>query len=162
MLIACFGNVLRGDDGFGAVVAQRLLERPAPEGVQVLDVGIGGIHLIEELLAPVDALVVVDALDVGRPPGTVVVMHPDVRDLSAMTMTERRDELADTHYTTPDRAFAFARGLGVLPDPTVLVGCQIAGADELGMGLSPAVKGGVEAAAAEVRSIVGELGVPWG
>lgn len=161
MLIACFGNVLRGDDGFGAVVARRLLERPPPDGVTVLDVGIGGIHLIQELLEPVDALVVVDAVDVGRPPGTVMVFHPDVRDVSAMTLTERRDELADTHYTTPDRAFTLARGLGVLPDQTLMVGCQIMQVEELGTDLSPAVKGGVDTAAAQVRSIVTGLGLPW-
>jgi hydrogenase maturation protease len=161
VLIACFGNVLRGDDGFGAVVARLLLERPPPDGVHVLDIGIGGIHLVQELLDPVDALVVVDAVDIGRPPGTVVVLHPDVRDVSAMTLTERREELADTHYTTPDRAFTLARGLGVLPDHTVMVGCQVAQVDELGMDLSPAVERGVAAAAAEVRGIVTELGAPW-
>ncbi|MBA2391102.1 MAG: hydrogenase maturation protease, partial [Geodermatophilaceae bacterium] len=57
------GNVLRGDDGFGVVVAQALADgRPLGEGVQVMEVGIGGIHLVQALMAGFDVLVVVDAV----------------------------------------------------------------------------------------------------
>lgn len=161
MLVACFGNVLRGDDGFGVAVAERLLSEPPPPGVQVLDVGIGGIHLVQELLEPTDGLVAVDAVDLGQPPGTVVVVRPDVADVTATTPDQRRDTLADMHYATPERAFLLARGLGVLPTATVLVGCQVGDAQQLGRGLSAAVRCGVEAAAAEVRGVVTQLGVGW-
>jgi hydrogenase maturation protease len=162
VLIAGVGNLLRGDDGFGVVVAQRLLEQRPPGQVTVLDIGIGGIHLVQELLEPVDALIVVDALDLGRAPGTVLVVRPEVRDVAALTVQERGDELADMHYATPERAFMLARGLGVLPAATFLVGCQPADAQRLGEGLSPRVASGVEVAAGEVRRLVTALGVPWG
>ncbi len=161
MLVACFGNILRGDDGFGVEVARRLVAGPVPDGVRVLDVGIGGIHLVQELLAPVDVLVAVDAMDLGRAPGTVMVVRPDVVDVVTMGTVQRRDALADMHYATPQRAFMLARGLGVLPDDTVMVGCQVAG-ERLGEGLSPAMTAGVEAAVAEVRRIVCAAGIGWG
>lgn len=155
ILVAGVGNVLRGDDGFGVAVAQRLLERDMPDGVQVLDIGIGGIHLVQELLAGADALVVVDAVDLGRAPGTIVVQRPDIREITGS------DDLADVHYATPERALMFARGLEILPAEVWLVGCQIVDAERLGQGLSPALAGAVEPAADEVRRLVRELGVDW-
>lgn len=153
--------MLRGDDGFGVVVAERLLREDLPDGVRVIDVGIGGIHLVQELLDPVDALVVVDAVDLGRQPGTVFVIRPDVIDLKAMSPTERRDQLADMHYATPERAFMLARALEVLPSTTWVVGCQPADVDALGEGLSPAVTEAVEHAVHEVHRLVSDMGVGW-
>jgi hydrogenase maturation protease len=161
ILVAGVGNVLRGDDGFGVVVAQRLLEGDVPDCVRVVDVGIGGIHLVHELLDGVDALVTVDAVDVGRPPGAVLVIRPQVRDVNAMSLSERHDELADTHYATPERAFMLAKGLGVLPASVWIVGCQPADAHRLGEGLSPELERSVDVAIAEVRRLVSDLGVPW-
>jgi hydrogenase maturation protease len=161
VLVAGVGNLLRGDDGFGVVVAQRLLEQGPPGPVRVMDVGIGGIHLVQELLDPAEALIVVDALDLGRAPGTVLVVRPTVRDVTALSAQRRRDELADMHYATPERAFTLARGLGVLPAATWVVGCQPADAERLGEGLSPQVASRVEVAAGEVRRLVTALGVPW-
>ncbi len=155
IIVAGVGNVLRGDDGFGVAVAHRLLEQAVPDGVQVLDIGIGGIHLVQELFAGADALVVVDAIDLGRTPGTVVVQRPDIREIAGP------DDLADLHYATPERALMFARGLDILPATVWLVGCQIVDAERLGEGLSPELVGAVDAAAREVRCLAGELGVLW-
>ncbi len=161
VIVAGFGNVLRGDDGFGVAVAERLLEGAVPAGVHVREVGIGGIHLVQELLDGVDALVVVDAFDVGRPPGTVLVVEPEIVDPRELDVTARRDSLADMHYATPQRALLLAAGLDVVPASTVLVGCQVAEADSYTQGLSPAVAASVDVAAAEVRRVVSELGVAW-
>ena len=155
ILVAGVGNVLRGDDGFGVAVAQRLLEREVPTGVQVLDIGIGGIHLVQELFAGADALVVVDAVDLGNNPGTVVVQRPDIREIAGP------DDLADVHYATPERALMFARGLAILPASVWLVGCQVVDAEGLGEGLSPVVAEAVDPAAGEVRRLVRGLGVDW-
>ena len=155
ILVAGVGNVLRGDDGFGVAVADRLVEQDVPEEVQVLDIGIGGIHLVQELFAGADALVVIDAVDLGRTPGTIVVQRPDIREIAGP------DDLADVHYATPERALMFARGLDILPAEVWLVGGQVADADRLGEGLSPSLARAVDAAADEVRRVVRELGVDW-
>lgn len=161
VLVACFGNPLRGDDGCGVAVAERLAGAPVPAGVEVREVGIGGIHLVQDLMLATDALVVVDAVDLQRPPGTVVVQRPDVRDLEGLTPQARRDELADVHYATPARALMLAQAMGVLPDATLLVGVQVAEPDGVGEGLAPPVARAVAVAAAEVRRVVTDLGVPW-
>jgi len=155
ILVAGVGNVLRSDDGFGVAVADLLVEQEPPAEVEILDIGIGGIHLVQELFAGADALIVVDAVDLGRAPGTVVVQRPDIREIQGA------DDLADVHYSTPERALMFARGLEILPESVWLVGCQVVDAESVGQGLSSELSGAVETAAAEVRRLVTELGVPW-
>ncbi|MBW3659930.1 MAG: hydrogenase maturation protease, partial [Actinobacteria bacterium] len=160
--VAGFGNLLRGDDGFGVRVAELLVASPVPSGVEVFEIGIGGIHLVQELLQrEVDALVLIDAVDVGRPPGTLVVFEPPRVDMSSWGVNERRDALADMHYATPDRAMLLAEAMGVLPPVVRMVGCQHVDAREVGEGLHPEVAAAVVPAAEEVRRLVAELGIPW-
>ena len=161
IIVAGFGNVLRKDDGFGVEVAQRLLDEGVPDGVTVVDVGIGGIHLVQELLSGGDALVIIDAVEVDRPPGTVVVIEPPTTDLGALSTMESRDALADMHYATPDRALLLADALGARPEATLIVGVSPADAEGWGEGLSSPVQEAVATATAEVRRIVTDLGVPW-
>lgn len=162
LVVAAFGNVLRTDDGFGVEVLQALQEEGLPVGVTGMDVGIGGIHLVQHLLAePTDALVVLDAVDLPRPPGTVLVVEPDVEDLDDLPVMARRDHLADMHYATPDRALMLARAMGVLPPVTRTIGCVPVDADTPGMGLTPTIARAVPVAAAEVRRVARELGLAW-
>ena len=153
MLIAGVGNVLRGDDGFGVAVAHRLEREGVPENVRVYDVGIGGIHLVQELYDAFDALIVVDAVDLGREPGTVLTIRPDVAS------PRGPDDLADMHYATPERALMLANALGVLPETVWLVGCQPRDRDEIGEGFSPEVAAAVDTAVAEVRRLLESWGV---
>lgn len=162
VLIAGVGNVLRGDDGFGGAVVERLIKQGVPEHVRVLETGIGGIHLVQELMVHTGPLIVVDAVDRGRPPGTVFVMRPDVFDVNTLPAAQRRDELADMHYTTPARTFMLASALGVLPAETWIIGGQPADADRFGEGLSEPVAAAIDVAIAEVRRLVTSLGVEWG
>jgi hydrogenase maturation protease len=154
ILVAGVGNLLRGDDGFGVEVARALMSRSLPPGVRLVETGIGGIHLVQEMLAPTDALLVIDAVDLGRPPGTVLVVQPEVIDVHTLTPMERFDALADMHYAKPERAFMLAKALGVLPGRFLMVGCQPVDADSLGEGLTPQVAMAVPVAVAEVEHIV--------
>ena len=157
VLVVGVGNVLHRDDGFGVEVARRLGERRLPEGVTVAETGIGGIHLVHELMAGYDALVVVDAVDRGRAPGTVMVIDADVTDIGELPSDERHDLLADMHLATPERALMVARAAGVLPERTIIVGCQPAEIETLGIGLSSPVIEAVENAVIEVERCVREL-----
>jgi hydrogenase maturation protease len=159
-IVACFGNVLRADDGVGQAVAQALLDEPLPHGVRVLEVGIGGIHLVQELIAePVDLLLIVDAVDLGRPAGSVVVQRPDVLDVSTLSVNRRRDELADMHLATPARALMVALGLGVLPPVTLVVGVQTTDTEEPRHGLSEPTRRAVPLVVAEVHRLLRTGGV---
>ena len=155
-LVACFGNVLRADDGVGPAVAQALLAESLPDGVRVLEVGIGGIHLVQELMTGVDVLLVVDAVDLGRTPGSVIVQRPDVLDVSTLSVSRRRDELADMHLATPARALMVALGLGVLPPVTLVVGVQTTDTEEARYGLSDAAAAAVPLAVREVLRLLTE------
>lgn len=157
ILIAGVGNVLRRDDGFGVVVAKRMQSMELGPDVRVIETGIGGIHLVQELMDPADALIVIDTVDHGRAPGTVMVIEPEVADVEAMPELERYDFLADMHYAKPERAFMLGKALGVLPDTFLLVGCQPLDADELGKGLSPTVRAAVDVAITEIERIIDEL-----
>lgn len=161
VMVAGMGNVLRLDDAFGVAVIEHLARSPVPEEVTLMDAGIGGIHLVQELMTPFDMLLLVDAADFGRPPGTLAVIKPDVVDVQAMSLFARNDELADMHYATPDRALMLAKALGVLPEDHWIVGCQPLDAHGLGEGMSTLVDQAVPAAADEVRRIVAAAGVDW-
>lgn len=157
ILVAGVGNVLWGDDGFGVEVVQRLQGEDLDPSVRVVEIGTGGINLVQDLMDPVDALVVIDAVDHGRPPGTVMVIDPEVADVEDMPPMERYDFLADMHYTKPERAFMLAKALGRLPETFMLLGCQPENVERLGTGLSDPVATAVDVAIGEVHRIVDEL-----
>lgn len=155
ILIACMGNLLRRDDGFGVEVARRLAKgsRLPPE-VTVVELGIGGIHLVQELMNGYQVLVVVDAMERRGPPGTLHLLEAEVPDLSSWPAEERSDFLADMHYTTPSRALILSKALGVLPPKVLLLGCQPGDISDLGLGLTEPVR---EAADAAIMTINGIL-----
>jgi len=159
VLVAGVGNVLRGDDGFGVAVADRLSRATLPRGVTVVETGIAGIALVQELQRGWDALVVVDALDRGRPPGTVLVVEPEVPDVTLLSWEERNDLTADMHLATPDRVLLLARALGVLPPWVRIVGCQPSDAESVHEGLSAEVGAAVGVASAEVLRLLDECAV---
>ncbi len=161
VLVAGFGNVLRRDDGFGVAVVDHLQARGIPDGVELMDVGIGGIHLVQVLAGGYDGLVLLDAVEVDRPAGTVVVVDPEVDQVDHLGVMAQRDLLADMHYATPDRALMLAGAMGVLPDRRVVVGCQPADVDTYVHGLTPAVARAIEPAAEQVRRVVSDFGLPW-
>ncbi len=158
VLVAGVGNVLHGDDGFGVAVVRRLASKALPEGVSIAETGIGGIHLVHELMAGYDALLVVDTVDRGRRPGTVMVIEADVVDVAEMTVEHRHDKLADIHLATPERALMVARAVGVLPEQTFIIGCQPLELDSLEIGLTPVVEHAVETALAEIERCIRGLG----
>lgn len=155
ILVAGMGNVLRHDDGFGVEVAKRLgAQNHLPANVKVIEVGIGGIHLVQELMAGYDVLVVIDALERQSAAGTVHVLQADVPDLSTWTDDARGDFLADMHYTTPTKAMILAKALGVLPPTVFLIGCQPAEFDDIGIGLSAVVDQATTQAMREIEKLV--------
>jgi hydrogenase maturation protease len=143
VLVAGVGNVLRRDDGFGFAVTEHLGD--LPEGAELVETGIGGVALLQELLAGCDGLILIDAVDQGAPPGTVFAIEPDVAETG---------HVPDVHLVNPQRVLSMAKGMGALPDRVLIVGCQPAEVDELEQGLSPAVNGAVAAAAEKVRETV--------
>jgi hydrogenase maturation protease len=115
VVVAGFGNELRGDDGFGIAVLRRLEAKAPHDGVTCVEVGTAGLRLTQELLTPCDRLIVVDAMSRGGSPGTVYVLK--VEDVAEPTAV-------DLHLAVPSRALSLAKALGALPPETFLVGCE--------------------------------------
>ena len=157
ILVAGVGNVLTGDDGFGVRVVEALQEcGDLPSTVRLVDVGIGGIHLVQELMDGYDALIVVDTVERDGRPGTVYLLEPRVPEIADLDEADRSGFLAETHYAVPAKALLLARALGVLPERVYIVGCQPARI-ELGLALSAAVDRAVGVAVQRVKSLVGAL-----
>lgn len=144
-LVAGFGNVLRGDDGFGIVVLERLEQRGVPADVVLIEVGTGGLQLAQALLDPFDRVIVVDAMTNGGAPGTLYVHEVE--------SVEAAREV-DLHLAVPAAALAVAQALGALPREVFVVGCEPEEVDELHIGLSAAVLGTVPAAIAAVERLL--------
>lgn len=156
ILVAGVGNVLTGDDAFGVRVVERLLENGGPpDGAKVIEVGIGGIHLVQELMDGYDGLVIVDAVDRGERVGTTWTLEPKVPEIAELTEGVRTAMLAETHYAVPAKALTLAKALGVLPRRVRIVGCQPAGL-ELGIALSDSVAAAIDDAVDRVRAIAAE------
>ncbi|MFF9763681.1 MULTISPECIES: hydrogenase maturation protease [Streptomyces] len=154
-LVAGVGNIFLGDDGFGVEAAHALAGRPLPEGVEVADIGIRGVHLAYRLLDGYDTLVVLDATARGGEPGTLYVI-----DAAEPGGRPAPDGVPlDGHRMSPDAVLALlgtlCAGIGAVPPRrTLVVGCEPATVEE-GIGLSPRVAAAVPEAARLVLGLVG-------
>lgn len=157
VLVAGVGNVLRSDDAFGVEAARRMEKMEMPAGVKVVETGIGGMHLVQELQSGWDALIVLDCVDLGRPPGQVMTIVPDVIDVNAVSLDERMDLLADMHLATPERVFMLSKALGVLPDKLIMIGCQPVDPETPGGPMSAPVAAAIDLAIEEVLRNVREM-----
>lgn len=151
ILIAGVGNVLRGDDAFGVVVMHHLEESLKVEGVEYFESGIAGISLVQKLMDGFDALIIIDALDRGAPPGQVFVLEPDAE---ALQNPPSRHEATDLHQADPEVVLRMATALNTLPPRAWIIGCQALDCDELGAPLTPAVARAVPVAVDRIRKIV--------
>ena len=145
-LIAGFGQVLRGDDGFGVEVLRRLADRGvASANIELLDVGTGGMRLAQELITRYDRLIIIDATTRGGAPGTVYTLIVD---------SVKATREIDMHTTVPSRALEVAQALGPLPPEIYLIGCEPGSVDELTTELTPPVAAAVAEAVRRVEELL--------
>ena len=149
ILVAGVGNVFLGDDGFGVEVAAKLAARPLPDRVVVADIGVRALHLAFDLLDTPAALLVIDAVDRGEPPGTLSLIEPRLGP-------EAMGGVADAHGMNLASVIAALRGLGGEVPPLLLVGCQPEFVGER-PGLSPVVQAAVPHAVDLVERTVNRL-----
>ncbi|TQM67741.1 hydrogenase maturation protease [Actinomadura hallensis] len=136
VLVAGIGNVFLADDGFGVEVARRMARSGPPEGVRVADYGIRGVHLAYELLdGRTDTLIMVDAVPVEGPPGTLAVIEVDGAAVDeAMAGLDPSDPLGppavDGHGMNPVAVLRTLRRLGGEIGRVLVVGCRPAVIEE--------------------------------
>lgn len=75
ILVLGIGNILMGDEGIGARVAQFLSEQKLPANVQCIDGGTGGFHLLG-YLQEAGRVILIDATMDGREAGSWRRLEP--------------------------------------------------------------------------------------
>jgi hydrogenase maturation protease len=125
------GNLLLGDEGTGIHAIRALRERYSlPEGLELIDGGTMGLDLLP-YVEGLDKLLIVDAANLGEPPGTIRLMEGD-----------GVKRFLDTKFSVhqiglPDMLFA-AELKDILPPEVCIVGIQPAVIDT-GLEMSEAV-----------------------
>ena len=130
-LILGVGNLLLTDEGLGIHAVRKLFENPAlPADVEVVDGGTAGLGLLY-YLEDVNRLVIIDAVETGGPPGTMVRLSGDQIPVY-MAMKVSPHEI-----TLPD-FLAAAKLRDLYPQEVIVWGIQPQSL-EVGVELSPIV-----------------------
>jgi hydrogenase maturation protease len=145
------GNVLLTDDAVGVRVIESLRElaardpRALPAGTHLVDGGTRGLDLLG-VVRDARGLILVDAVRLGAPAGTVSLLHGDAIVAAGGSRDGRPT-------SSVGELLAVARLMGWLPEPVAMVGIEVT---ETGFGadLTPAVDGARTTAMDMVR---GEL-----
>ena len=154
ILVAGIGNAWLRDDGFGGEVVKRLEGRELPSGVSVMDFGTGGLDLAYEVMRGYDALILVDVSRQGGEPGTLYVMEALEQDVEAGI---EDGQTINPHAMDPQTVLRFVKTLGAWPGKVVVVACEPAEVEEMGLGLSAEVERAVDRAVGLVIDTIEEL-----
>ena len=116
-LILGIGNLLMGDEGIGIHIVRRLQEKGELSGVDIVDGGTGGFHLLE-YFQNYEQVILVDATLDGQQAGTVTLLRPKYSSdypttlsahdiglkslLDALTLLEIQPEIALFAVSIPD------------------------------------------------------------
>lgn len=151
VLVLGIGNTVMGDDGVGPRVVQSLQrDYLFPGQVEVVDGGTSGVELLP-LLEGKSHLIVVDAVQCGRSPGSTL-------RLGAEELPVLLGARISPHQMGLPDVLALARLMGRAPEQVVLIGVQ-PGSLDLGTELSPEVAGQLDGMRDAVLSELAALGL---
>ncbi len=158
ILVAGIGNIFLGDDAFGCETMRKLLSRPQPADVKLVDYGIRGFDLAFALLEDYEAFILVDAVPRGEAPGTLYTIEVDT---SVFDQKDAEDMMVETHGMNPMKVLSMAKAMGGNPGQVIVVGCEpspvTAGEEEERMGLSEPVQAALDGAVEMIEALVGRL-----
>ena len=145
-LVLGIGNILLQDEGLGIHALERLTQDYVlPPGVRGMDGGVMGLDLLPYLEESA-ALLLIDAVQTGQPPGTLIRLEGEAIPATlALKMS--------MHQAGLQELLATSQLQGTLPSKVVLWGMEPANID-WGLGLSAPVVAGLDAL---VRAVVREL-----
>ncbi len=147
-LVLGLGNLLMNDDAAGVLVSQNLMKKyPETDYLKVMDGGTLGLDLVT-YLSDVDKLIIIDAVDVGLPTGTVVRIEGE--DIDAVF----ENKLSPHQMGLKDILFA-ADMIDCKPKEIVLFGIQYE-TIELAQTLSDNVKNNLNKLESEVEKEIGK------
>ena len=129
-LVIGVGNTFRSDDAVGVVVAAELRKHKLPPHIEIIEGGTDEFGLIEHFKTA-RHVVIIDAVSMGKPPGTVSVFTTDEVNLASTA------ENAYLHGFSLVDMIALVKALGISPKITV-VGIEPQ-STKLGENLTPLV-----------------------
>ncbi|NLI12511.1 HyaD/HybD family hydrogenase maturation endopeptidase [Pelotomaculum propionicicum] len=125
------GNLLLADEGIGVHAVNELKKESFPSSVEIIDGGTAGIDLLY-LLEDADSAIIIDCVDAGTEPGSILRMPVDE------LMLQKPGQAVSLHDINLAEVLSMAKSLGVLPQ-TVIFGVQPVEI-EFGTELTAAVK----------------------
>jgi hydrogenase maturation protease len=134
-LVIGVGNAYRSDDAVGLIVAQRLKQQSV-EGLAVLEESGSGAALID-LWGEADSVILIDAVQSGREPGTIHCLDARAESFSSGIFR------FSTHAFGIAEAVELARVLNQLPKRCIVYGIE-GSSFAAGVGLSPEVEQAAE------------------
>ena len=141
------GNPMMADDGIGPRLISEL-EGSVP-GVDLIDMGTGGMQLVH-VLAGYGSAIIIDSADMGLSPGESRVFSPE----EVVSLKETR--AYSLHDWDLMRSIEISRELGEAPEKILILAVQ-PGQLHMGVGLSPEVESGIPAYIDEIRESMGAL-----
>ncbi len=112
------GNPLRGDDGVGPRLIEVLRRHPLPDDIVLIDLGLGGLDLLPLLEEGWEKVIIVDAADLGCPPGSFRCFTPQEARLL------REDSPLTLHNAGVSEVLALAEALERPLPPMLIFGVQ--------------------------------------
>ncbi len=155
-LVAGIGNIFLGDDAFGVEVVNALMQHTIIADVRFIDFGISGLNLAYALLDGYNAVIMVDTVKRGNPPGTLYLIEPVPTDLTRLNPSG----MIQPHSITPEHVLGMVQLLGGECPRVYLVGCEPEsfGCDnDPDLKLSDAVRLAVEPAVERILSLISEI-----
>jgi hydrogenase maturation protease len=146
VLVMGVGNTLLQDDGIGIHVTETLKASHDPQAdYEIIDGGTIGLSLLPEI-EDADAVIVIDAAEIGESPGTMRIFHNQEIDkqLSGKKKTVHEVALSDL--------FSAAAIRGRCPARRALIAIQPASTD-LGLKPTPAVQAAIPGACAAITTM---------
>lgn len=112
------GNFTAGDDAVGVHVIDHVWAHGLDRGFSAIDLGANAMNLVSYLNEETEALLVVDATQLGREPGEYVIFTPD--------QVETQKELAgiSTHEGDALKVVEMAAGAGYTIPPIAVMGIE--------------------------------------
>jgi hydrogenase maturation protease len=142
VLLIGIGNEYRSDDGVGRLIARNLMNRRLPH-IEVVEASGEGAALMETWKGA-DAVILIDAVSCGAPPGTI---H---------RLNARRELIPQEYFRCSTHAFGvaeaieMARALNLLPPRLIIYGIE-GQTFAFGQGLSAAVEEAAGAAEEQIH-----------
>ena len=152
-LVLGVGNVLWADEGVGPRLTEVLSARVTLKSGDIVDGGTQGLYLLP-LIMDARRLLLFDAVDIGKPPGEVMVLRND--ELVAVFSTR----IMSLHQNSLHDLLAAAKLMDWEPEEVVLIGIQVDDADSWGGEITPVVRAAMDVAinrALEVLERWGEI-----